>query len=319
MVDLTFSLLSPSGFVSSAAYLVLAFLFLIDSTLYFRCAITCLRQVQLVKETSGPQQQSGGGHRRASSAPGRLASERQFGSSISTLPPYPRDRHQRRSQTKKCSSIEVPVALNSTTAAFSPSSPTPTGSGEHHRSHSLGAEPICSTVFCERMVGANRGSLLPLQADGIAEMLNVLASTVSMYSALVTLAVTDDNWTENVLSADLLSSIIWLVDSFCYFRAWQTSLPEIETGLKRFWRPTSAWYWANILNCAASVVYVVVAAVALSTAGERRDEVVMEQRAMFALGDVLYLLCALMCHWAWQLDGRASAVAPTPDGEVRSV
>jgi hypothetical protein len=175
----------------------------------------------------------------------------------------------------------------------------------------VGAKPVCSTVFCERQATARSSALLPLQADGLAEVLSVLASAINLYSAVMMLATSDSVRIWSVLPADLLSAILWLVDSLCYCRAWQTSLPDLSVGVRRWWRPASAWYWANVLNVVASLAFVVVAVVAMSVvaAGGEGGKIVIEQRSTFVIGDVMYLLCALVCQSAWQLDRKALAAA----------
>jgi hypothetical protein len=52
-----------------------------------------------------------------------------------------------------------------------------------------------------------------------------------------------------------------------------------------------------------------VVAMSVVAAGGEGGMIVIEQRSTFVIGDVMYLLCALVCQWAWQLDRKALAAA----------
>ena len=297
VADLAFSLSSTYEFAAApTAYSFLALLFVIDSLLYLRCTIGCFstgKEVVVVgkkvetEATAFP-------HRRALSAPVVSANGRSL---QCVLPYFHSVLQEQRIHMRAAASVDYSGQTSS----------------HHHRAHSEGVKVIApSTVFCEHQTStsvrsAESKSSIVLRADAMAELLNVVASVVNVVSSCIMFADrSTDGWIRGMVWCDLLSATIWLIDSLCYFRAWQVSLSDDILARKCWWRPASTWYWANVLNMGASIVYLLIAFVAWLKTIDNTDgdalEILMEQRAAFIIGDVLYLLCALACVRSWQLD-----------------
>ena len=295
--------------------------------LYLRCTITCVR-CTAEKATEQQQQRVKDGkveHRRALSAPHTLTtSRRQSSSSVSSasafIPPSQSpNKHKRAVSAAEASvpsppshPVGLPASLVCIVLGESPQSLiTNKQSARSRRAQSIGPGPLYSSVFRERQdIVQPTGTLLPLTIDGVAELVNVLASLTSVCSALLMLAPTSDSTFHAIMSIDLISATLWLLDSLCYCRAWQLSAQCATSDSRCWWRPQSIWWWSNVLNVGASLVYVAVAVMGWMVVwvGGRGMEVVVEQRAAFVVGDVLYLLCAVVCQWAWLLDRKRAAV-----------
>ena len=328
IVDLTSAQLSePFGLLSAVVYFVLAVVFLVDSVLYLRCTVTCLfasAAVLPAQEATGQMTKNSGGkggveHRRAFSAPDTLMMastlstlSSSLSSSLSFIPPSQplSKQHSALSTTIETATASSPATVSITVnqSTVSSVSDRQCAAVPPRRAQSVSHVRRTSGVFCEHQtVARTKGALLPLTVYGTAELLNVLASLTSVCSAMLLLSSTTDDTFAASVTIDLLSATLWLIDSLAYFRAWQLSASSLLGGV--WWQPASMWWWANVLNVGGSLAYVCVAVMAwmgvwVDGAGM---EIAVEQSAAYVLGDVLYVLCALVCQWAWQLDRKLGA------------
>lgn len=177
----------------------------------------------------------------------------------------------------------------------------------------------------ELVIDPTYSSLLPLHASGLGEVINIVAATIALASAVLPFfssyltapalphrrAV--DSTPKYQLILDNASMFLWLIDSFVYLYAWKHSLKYHYPGARdSYFQPLHAYFWANLLNVAASGVYVLSVVygfvwthserVWLDDDREQRRHVMRVQRTLALGGDVLYLVCALVMEVAWYVD-----------------
>ena len=145
--------------------------------------------------------------------------------------------------------------------------------------------------------------LFPLTIDGWADILNIVASTMNLFSSILPfLSVLLSNGTQAdgaYLSwsvwVDTYTMAVWCLDALLFFLAFRQTNPTAS-----MW---SAYYMANVANMIGSITYFAscLYGIVLTYAPDDtiRDylftrSVLRNQRTCALAGDVLYLICAVL-------------------------